>query len=112
MEEDRSAFKMLTGKPTGKRPLRRLRRRWEDNIKMDLEVIGMNKRNWVNSAQDMDYWRAFVNAALYLRVPLAMELVSHLLSMMEHCLQGIARFPVDSFQCGLQSGKFYNTMLC
>ena len=42
MEESRSAFKMLTGKPTGKRPLWRLRRRWEDNIRMDLEEIGIN----------------------------------------------------------------------
>ena len=69
MEEGRSAFKMLTGKPTGKRPLGRPRRRWEDNIRMDLEEIGINARNWVDSAQDRDYWRAYVNAPLNLRVP-------------------------------------------
>ena len=69
MEESRSAFKILTGKPTGKRPLGRPRRRWEDNIRMDLEEIGINAGNWVASAQDRDYWRAFVNAALNLRVP-------------------------------------------
>ena len=68
MEEGRSAFKILTGKPTGKRPLGRLSRRW-DNIKMDLEEIGINVGNWVDSAQDRDYWRALVNAALNLRVP-------------------------------------------
>ena len=68
-EEDRSAFKILTGKPTGKRPLRRPRRRLEDNIRMDLEEIGINAGNWVDSAQDRDYWRALVNAALNLRVP-------------------------------------------
>ena len=65
---NRSAFKILTGKPTGKRPLGRPRRRWEDNIRMDLEEIGINAGNWVNSAQDRFYWRALVNAALNLRV--------------------------------------------
>ena len=68
MEEGRSAFKILTGQPTGKRPLRP-RRRWEDNIKMDLEEIGINMGNWVDSVQDRDYWRALVSAALNLRVP-------------------------------------------
>ena len=69
MEECRSAFKVLTGKPTGKRPLWRRRRRWEDNIRMDLEEIGINAGNWIDSAQKRDYWRAFVNTALNLRVP-------------------------------------------
>ena len=55
MEEGRSAFKILTGKPTGKRPLGRPRRRWEDNIRMDLKEIGINTRNWVDSAHDRDY---------------------------------------------------------
>ena len=69
MEEGRSAFKILTGKPTGKRSLGRPRRRWEDNIRMDLEEIGINVGNWVHSAQDRDYCRSLVNAALNLRVP-------------------------------------------
>ena len=69
MEERRSAFKIITGKTTGKRPLGRPRRRWEDNIRMDLEEIGINEGNWVDSARDRDYWRALVNAALNLRVP-------------------------------------------
>jgi hypothetical protein len=76
MEESRSAFKILTGKPTGKRPLGKPRRSWEDNIRMDLEDIGINTGNWVDSAQDRDYWRALVNAALNLRVSEAIELVS------------------------------------
>ena len=71
MEEDRSAFKNLTGTPTGKRPLGRSRCRWEDNITTDLKEIGINTRNWVDSAQDRDYWRALLN----LRVPKAIELV-------------------------------------
>ena len=50
MEEGRSAFKILTGKPTGNRPSGRPRRRWENNIRMDLEEIGINTRNWGNSA--------------------------------------------------------------
>ena len=69
MEESRSTFKILTGKPTGKKHLGRPRRRWEDNIRMDLEEIGINAGNWVDSAQDRDYWRALVNAALNFRVP-------------------------------------------
>ena len=64
-----SAFKILTGKPTGKRPLGRPRCRWEDNIRMDLEEVDANAGNWVDSAQDRNYWRALVNAALNLRVP-------------------------------------------
>ena len=68
MEEGSSAFKMLIGKPTGKRRLRRPRRRWEDNIKMDFKEIGISARNLVHSAQDRDYWRAVVNAELNRRV--------------------------------------------
>ena len=51
--------------PAGKRPLGR----WEDNIRMDLEEIGINAGNWVDSAQDRNYWKALLNAALNLRVP-------------------------------------------
>ena len=69
MEEGRSVFKILTGKPTGKRPLGRPRFRWEDNIRMDLEEIGISVGNWVDSAQDRNYWRDLVNVALNLRVP-------------------------------------------
>ena len=69
MEEGRSIFKILTGKPIGKRPLGWPRRRWEDNIRMDLEEIGIKAGNWVDSAQDRNYWRALVNTALNLRVP-------------------------------------------
>ena len=69
MEEGRSTLKILTGKPTGKRLLGRPRSRWEDNIRMDLEEIGINAGNWVDTAQDRNYWRALVNAALNLRVP-------------------------------------------
>ena len=68
MEEGRSVFKILTGKPTGKRPLLSPRRRWEDNIRMDLEEMGIDTRNMVDSTQDRDYWRALVNAALNLWV--------------------------------------------
>ena len=60
---------MLIGKPVGKRPLGRRRRRWKDNIRMDLKEIGINTRKWVDLAQYRHYWRALVNAALNLRVP-------------------------------------------
>ena len=69
MEEGKSAFKILTSTPTGKRPLGRPRRRWENVNRMNLKEIGINTRNWVDSAQDKVYWRALVNAALNLRVP-------------------------------------------
>ena len=69
MEEGRNAFKIIPGKYTGNRSLGRPRRRWEDNIRMDLEEIGINAGNCVDSAQDRNYWRALVNAALNLRVP-------------------------------------------
>ena len=68
MEEGRSAFKILAGKPTAKRPLGRPRHRWEDNIRMGLEEIGINAGNWVDLAQDRDYWRVLVNVALNLRI--------------------------------------------
>ena len=55
MEEDRSAFRILTGKSTGKRSIGRPRCRWEDNIRMDLNEISINAGNWVDSAQDRDY---------------------------------------------------------
>ena len=69
MEEGRSAFNILTGTPATKMPLGRPRRRWEDNIKMDLKEIGINTKNWVDSAQDRNYWRTLVNATLSLWVP-------------------------------------------
>ena len=62
-------MKILTGKPTEKRPLGRPRRRWENNIRMDLNDIGVNTRNWVDSAQDRNYLRALGNAGLSLWVP-------------------------------------------
>ena len=61
--------KISTGTSAGKRPLGRPRRRWEENVRMDLKEVGINKRNWDDSAQDKDYWRALVNAALNLWVP-------------------------------------------
>ena len=55
MEDNKSVFTIITGKPTGKRPLGRLRRRWEGNIRIDIKEIGVNTRNWVYMAQDRDY---------------------------------------------------------
>ena len=75
MDEGRSALKIFTGTPPGKRTLGRPSRGWEDNIRIYLKKIGINSRNWVDSAQDRDYWRALVSAALNLWVPYAMELI-------------------------------------
>ena len=68
MEEHRSAFKILTGKPTGNIPLGRFKPRWEDSIRIDLKEIGDNTTNLVDSAQDKDYWSVLEKEALNLRV--------------------------------------------
>jgi hypothetical protein len=64
-----SAYRILLGKPEGKRPLGRPKRRWVDDIKMDLREIGWNGVDWINMAQNRDQWRALVNMALNIRVP-------------------------------------------
>ncbi|KAJ4449178.1 hypothetical protein ANN_00574 [Periplaneta americana] len=69
MGESRNAYRVLVGRPEGKRPLGRPRRRWEDNIIMDLREVGCDDRDWINLAQDRDRWRAYVRAAMNLRVP-------------------------------------------
>jgi hypothetical protein len=69
MGEGRGAYRVFVGRPEGKRPLGRLRRRWEDNNKMDLREIGINGANWIRLAQDRVQWRAFVNTVMNLRVP-------------------------------------------
>ena len=65
-----SAFKILRGKPTGKRPLGKPRHRWKDTIRMYTRIkeIDINTRNWVDSVRDRDYWRDLVNTALHFRV--------------------------------------------
>jgi hypothetical protein len=67
MGEGRGVYRVLVGKPEGKRPRGRPRRRWEDNIKMDLTEIGMG--DWILMAQDRVQWRAYVNTVMNLRVP-------------------------------------------
>jgi hypothetical protein len=69
VREVRNAYKILVGKPRGRRPLERPRRRWEDNIKMDIGEIGFGDVDWIHLAQDTDRWRALVNAVMNLRVP-------------------------------------------
>ena len=59
----------VVGKPEGKRPLRRPRHRWEDNIKVDLQEMGCEGMDWIELAQDRDRWRALVNAVMNLRLP-------------------------------------------
>jgi drug/metabolite transporter superfamily protein YnfA len=64
-----SVYRVLVGKPEGKRPLGRPRRRWEDNIKMDLEEVGGAYGDWMERAQDRDRWWALVNSVMNFRVP-------------------------------------------
>ena len=69
MEEERCVQKVLVGKPDGKRPVVRPRRRWEDNIKMDLQEVGRGCGDWVELAQDRDRWRALVSTVMNFGVP-------------------------------------------
>jgi len=66
--ERRGLYRVLVGKPEGKRSLGRTRHRWEDNIKMDLQEVGCGRMDWIELAQDRDRWRALVIAVMYLRV--------------------------------------------
>jgi hypothetical protein len=68
MGEERNVYRVLVGKPEGKRPLERPRHRWEDGVKMDLRDIGWGGVEWIHLAQDRDRWRAVVNAVMNLRV--------------------------------------------
>jgi hypothetical protein len=69
MGEKRNVYRLLVGKPEGKRPLGRLRHIWVDNIMMDLGEVGWGDVDWIGLAQDRNRWRALVNSALNLRVP-------------------------------------------
>jgi hypothetical protein len=69
MGEKRNAYRILVGKPEGKRQLGRPRRVWVDNIKMDLREVGWDGMHWIDLAQDRDWWRAYVNVVMNLRVP-------------------------------------------
>jgi hypothetical protein len=69
MEERRGVYRVLVGKPEGKRPLERPRRRWEDNIKIALQEVGGGLMDWIELTQDRDRWRVFVNSVINLRVP-------------------------------------------
>ena len=69
MGERRGVYRVLVGKPEGKRALGRPRRRWEDNIKMDLQEVGCRGMDWFELAQDRDMWRELVNAVMNLRFP-------------------------------------------
>ena len=67
--EERGAYRVLVGKPEGKRPLGRHRRRWVDNIRMDLQEVGSGYVDWIGLARDRDRWRTLVSAVMNLRVP-------------------------------------------
>jgi hypothetical protein len=68
MGEGRGVYRVLVWRPEGKKPLRRPKRRWEDNIKMDLREIGISEANWIQLAQDRVQWRAYVDTVMSLPV--------------------------------------------
>jgi hypothetical protein len=68
MGEERGEYRILVGKPDGNIPLERLRHRWEDNIRMDLQEVGCGGKDWIGLSQDRDSWRALVNTVIKLRV--------------------------------------------
>jgi hypothetical protein len=69
IREGRIAYRILVGRPEERRPLGRPRRRWEDNIKVDLQEVGWDGVDWIDMAPDRDRWRVLVNAVMKLRVP-------------------------------------------
>jgi hypothetical protein len=69
MGESRGVYRVLVGKPEGKSSLGRFSRRWEDNIKMDLQEVGCSGMDWIEQAQNRDGWRAFLTDIVNLRVP-------------------------------------------
>ena len=69
MEQSLNAYRVLVGQPESKRPLGRMRHRWEDNIKMDLREMGCDPRDWIALAEDRDQWQAYVRTVINLRVP-------------------------------------------
>jgi len=68
MGEERGLYRVLMGKPEGKRPLGRPRRRWVDNLRMDLQEVGFGYMDWIGLAQDRDSWQTLVSAVMNLRV--------------------------------------------
>ena len=83
MEEHRSTSEIVTSTPKGKIPLGRPRRKWEDIIRTGFKEMAINTTNWVDSAQDRDYWRDLVNAVVNLLISLRMWLVSYVLFNLE-----------------------------
>jgi hypothetical protein len=80
MGEGRGVYRVLVGRPEGKRPLGRPRRRWEDNIMMDLRETGIDGANWIRLAQDRVQWRTFVDTVMNFRVPIRSRLLFDKLS--------------------------------
>ncbi|KAJ4450648.1 hypothetical protein ANN_02077 [Periplaneta americana] len=135
MGESRNAYRVLVGRPEGKRPLGRPRRRWEDNIKMDLREVGYDDRDWINLAQDRDRWRAYVRAAMNLRISkkaydsvkrevlydilIEFGIPKKLVRLIKMCLSEtysrvrIGQFLSDAFpiHCGLKQGDALSPLL-
>ncbi|KAJ4442304.1 hypothetical protein ANN_12172 [Periplaneta americana] len=95
MGESRNAYRVLVGRPEGKRPLGRPRRRWEDNIKIDLREVGHGDREWINLAQDRDQWRAYVRASMSLRFLRANEACNYYAHHLKSVKKVVQSFDLD-----------------
>ena len=108
MGGERGAYRVLLGKPEGRRPLGRPRRRWVDNIRMDLQEVGCGYMDWIGLAQDRDRWRTLVSAVMNLRVPwnagnflTSCKPVSFSRRTLHH---GVSKYSCSTSQCLASSG--------
>ncbi|KAJ4435468.1 hypothetical protein ANN_18084, partial [Periplaneta americana] len=124
MGESRNAYRVLVGRPEGKRPLGRPRRRWEDNIKMDLREVGYNGREWFNLAQDRDRWWAYVRAEMNLRVEKfkylgatvtnindTREEIKHRINMEKACYYSVEQLLSSSLLSKILKVRIYKTVI-
>ncbi|KAJ4445737.1 hypothetical protein ANN_12422 [Periplaneta americana] len=110
MGESRNGYIVLVGRPEGKRPLGRPRRRWEDNIKMDLREVGYDGRDWINLAQDRDQWWAYVRAAMNLRVQqsaradILIQVVGHWYALLPNIVTMLIQTLISTVNQGIDAG--------